>query len=165
MTGDHTTTLEGSSLRSSSITKRATRGARVDLPSTVLSKLWEFAWTFDQRLYASPTNPAEGFGLFGQFGISDGNPTRLYWSLLGGVSGTGMVPGRPDNTWGLGLYYDTLSPDLVSALERVTTIGDKWGTGTYYDFNLTRPCRPASICRPLNRGSGHRRRSSPASAL
>ena len=102
----------------------------------VKNSRYYFAWAFDQRLYASPSNPEEGFGLFGQFGISDGNPTRLYWSALGGVSGTGMVPGRPADNWGLGLYYDALSPDLIAALDSVTTIGNEWGTEAYYNFNL-----------------------------
>jgi Glucose-6-phosphate dehydrogenase, C-terminal domain/Carbohydrate-selective porin, OprB family len=37
-----------------------------------------FAYTFDQYLYQSKANSKESVGLFGQFGISDGNPNRLY---------------------------------------------------------------------------------------
>ena len=38
--------------------------------------------------------PDEGVGVFGQFGISDGNPNKLYWSALVGVGGTGLIPSR-----------------------------------------------------------------------
>jgi hypothetical protein len=33
------------------------------------------AYSLDQYLYWSTQHPEEGVGLFGQFGISDGNPT------------------------------------------------------------------------------------------
>ena len=65
-----------------------------------------FAYTFDQFLYQASENSKEGFGLFGQFGISDGNPSRLYWSALVGIGGTGLVPGRSRDNWGIGYYYD-----------------------------------------------------------
>ena len=67
---------------------------------------WFFGYVFDQQFYQSRSNPEEGVGVFGQFGISDGNPNKLYWSALLGVGGTGLVrPGagtvgaRPSTTF------------------------------------------------------------------
>ena len=68
------------------------------------SSRYYFAYTFDQYLYQSKANPAEGVGVFGQFGISDGNPTRLYWSAQLGIGGVGLVRGRSNDSWGLGIY-------------------------------------------------------------
>jgi hypothetical protein len=42
-----------------------------------------FAHTIDQSLYQSKENPKEGLGLFGQFGISEGNPNPLRWMAFG----------------------------------------------------------------------------------
>jgi porin len=96
-----------------------------------------FAYTFDQYLYQSKKNPKEGVGLFGQFGISDGNSTRLYWSAQVGVGGTGLIPGRSRDNWGFGYYYDALSNDLKDALAPVMTIRDEQGWEMFYNFALT----------------------------
>ena len=75
----------------------------------------------------------EGFGLFGQFGISDGNPSRLYWSALVGIGGTGLIPGRSRDNWGIGYYYDAPSRDLQKSLP-LLTIRDEQGVEIFYNF-------------------------------
>jgi len=104
-----------------------------------------FAYTFDQFLYQSPTNSEEGVGIFGQFGISDGNPNRLYWSALTGLGGTGLIPSRSRDTWGVGFYYDVLSPFLQDAIDTSTpgfepklVIRDEYGGEVFYNFSVTR---------------------------
>jgi porin len=108
-------------------------------PKTVQVKneRYYFAYTFDQYLYQSKRNPKEGVGLFGQFGISDGNPTRLYWSAHVGVGGVGLIPGRSRDNWGFGYYYDALSNDLKNALAPGMTIRDEQGWEIFYNFALT----------------------------
>jgi porin len=96
-----------------------------------------FNYTFDQYLYQSKENPKEGVGLFGQFGISDGNPNVLYWSAFGGVSGTGLIPGRSRDNWGVGYYYDAWSDDLKDSLESIKKIRDEQGWEIFYNFSVT----------------------------
>lgn len=97
-----------------------------------------FAYTFDQYLYRASENSKEGFGLFGQFGISDGNPSRLYWSALVGIGGTGLIiPGRSRDNWGIGYYYDTPSPDLQKSLSPLLKIRDEQGVEIFYNFAVT----------------------------
>jgi porin len=96
-----------------------------------------FAYLFDQYLYQSKENPKEGVGLFGQFGISDGNPNRLYWSAFVGVGGTGLIPGRSRDNWGVGYYYDAPSPALKDSLAPVLRIGDEQGGEVFYNFVVT----------------------------
>ena len=96
-----------------------------------------FAYTFDQYLYQSKKNPKEGFGLFGQFGISDGNPNRLYWSGHVGVGGTGLIPGRSRDNWGVGYYYAAPSRDLKDSLAPVLKIRDEQGVELFYNFAVT----------------------------
>ena len=96
-----------------------------------------FAYSFDQYLYQVSENSKEGVGLFGQFGISDGNPSKLYWSALVGIGGTGLVPGRSRDNWGIGYYYDTPSPDLKDSLSPLLTVRNEQGMEIFYNFALT----------------------------
>jgi porin len=96
-----------------------------------------FAYSFDQYLYRVSENSTEGFGLFGQFGISDGNPSRLYWSALVGIGGNGLIPGRSRDNWGIGYYYDVPSPDLKESLSRRLTLRDEQGMEMFYNFAVT----------------------------
>jgi porin len=96
-----------------------------------------FAYTFDQYLYQSKRNPKEGFGIFGQFGLSDGNPNRLYWSGHVGLGGVGLIPGRSRDNWGFGYYYAAPSTDLKDSLATVTTIRDEQGWEIFYNFAVT----------------------------
>jgi porin len=97
-----------------------------------------FAYTFDQSLYQAEGNPEEGFGLFGQFGFSDGNPNRLYSSFLVGVGGVGLIPGRNRDNWGVGYYYDTPSKYLKESLAPIQTIRNEQGLEIFYNFAVTR---------------------------
>lgn len=96
-----------------------------------------FAYTFDQYLYQSQANPKEGVGLFGQFGISDGNPNRLYWSGHVGVGGTGLIPGRSRDNWGFGYYYTAPSSVLKDSLAPIQKIRNEQGVELFYNFRVT----------------------------
>jgi porin len=96
-----------------------------------------FAYLFDQYLYQSDNNPKESVGLFGQFGISDGNPNKLYWSAFGGVSGKGLIPGRSRDNWGFGYYYDALSKYFKAAYEPILALSDEQGFEVFYNFSVT----------------------------
>lgn len=107
-----------------------------DSPDTK-DRNYYFAYSFDQYLYRVSENSQEGFGLFGQFGISDGNPSRLYWSALVGIGGNGMIPGRSRDNWGIGYYYDAPSRDLQDSVSRRLTIRDEQGVEIFYNFAVT----------------------------
>jgi porin len=100
-------------------------------------KRYYFAYTFDQYLYQSKANPQEGVGLFGQFGISDGNPNRLYCMAFMGVGGKGLIPGRSRDNWGAGYYYAGISPDLKDSLASVMTIDNEQGCEIFYNISVT----------------------------
>ncbi len=108
-------------------------------PATAATKnnRYYFAYTFDQYLYQSKDNPKEGFGFFGQFGVSDGNPNRLYWSGHVGLGGVGLIPGRSRDNWGFGYYYNAPSTDLKNSLDGTLTIRDEQGWEAFYNFAVT----------------------------
>jgi len=106
-------------------------------PPAIKDHRYYFAYSFDHYLYQSKENPKEGIGLFGQFGISDGNPNRLFWLALAGVGGTGLIPGRSRDNWGVGFYYAAPSPDLKDSLAPIMRIRDELGVEIFYNFTVT----------------------------
>ncbi len=98
---------------------------------------YHFAYLFDQFLYQSKENPTEGFGLFGQVAISDGNPNPLDWSVLAGVGGTGLIPGRSRDKWGVGFFYYSVSSALKRSLSPAVAIDDERGVEMFYNAALT----------------------------
>lgn len=97
-----------------------------------------FNYTLDQYLYQSKQNPNEGVGFFGQLGISDGNPNKLYWSTFVGVGGKGLIPGRSRDNWGAGYYYDVLSKYFIQAVEPIQHLNNnEQGWEFFYNFSLT----------------------------
>jgi len=95
-----------------------------------------FNYSLDKYLYQSQADPNQGWGLFGQFGISDGNPNNLYWSAFTGVGGTGLIPGRSRDNWGVGLYYDAPSNYLKQPLPMMPTYRNEFGSELFYNFEV-----------------------------
>ena len=91
-----------------------------------------FYFNFDQYLYTDKEDPAQGVGLFGRFGLSDGtsNPVARFYSI--GLGGKGLVPTRDSDTYGVGYYYTETSKDLPSILG----MGCEQGVELYYNCAL-----------------------------
>lgn len=105
--------------------------------ASVKDDRYHFSYSFDQALYRVSENSKEGFGIFGQLGISDGNPNKLYWSALVGIGGAGLlIPGRSEDNWGVAYYYNTPSRDLKEALP-LLKISDEQGVEAFYNFEVT----------------------------
>ncbi len=98
---------------------------------------YHFAYSFDQFIYQSKENPTEGFGLFGQVAISDGNPNSLDWSAIAGVGGTGLIPGRSRDKWGVGFFHYSVSGALKRSLAPAVAIDDEQGVEIFYNAALT----------------------------
>jgi porin len=63
---------------------------------------WTIMWNGYQYLSGDEKH---GWGLFGRFGVSDGNPSLIRWSAAGGIGGVGLIPGREKDRWGLGVFH------------------------------------------------------------
>ena len=112
----------------------------VDLSSTssgTKTDRWYVAYTFDNWLYQSKENPKEGFGIFGQFAISDGNPNWLHWLAFGGFGGTGLIPGRPIDNWGIGYYCASFASGLKDLDPPYPDIRDEQGLEVFYNYAVT----------------------------
>ena len=66
---------------------------------------WMGYYNFDQYLYEPKKGSGQGFGIFGRFGASDGNPNPMRFFFSFGVGGRGIIPGRPLDRFGVGYYY------------------------------------------------------------
>jgi porin len=71
--------------------------------------------------------------MFAQFGLADKDTNPVSWSIAGGLSGRGSIPGRDADTWGVGYFYNELQ-DLN--LGPLVFEGSTSGVEAYYDIAL-----------------------------
>ncbi len=104
------------------------------LPIQKSSGAWAVYYNFDQYLYQPDANVNRGLGIFGRFGISDGeaNPVHYFGSV--GVGGKGLIPGRENDQFGIGFFR--LCPSDSPALD---TLGFRESEGfeAYYEIAIT----------------------------
>lgn len=99
---------------------------------------WFLGASFQQYLVQNPENPREGWGVFGQVGISDGNPNPVEWSAILGVGGTSFLPGRNLDRWGVGYFRYSLSSDLRDGLASIgVDLRDEQGIEAFYNVAVT----------------------------
>lgn len=97
---------------------------------------WAFYYNFDQYLYEP--KKGTGIGIFGRFGISDGNPNPVHHLYSLGIGGKGVVPGRALDSFGLGYYYlDISNPKFTGPLATRELLRDEQGFEAYYNFAIT----------------------------
>jgi porin len=63
---------------------------------------WTMSYSFDQYFWQPDGDPKHGVGVFFALGASDGNPDPIQYAFLAGIGGKGVVPGRPDDSFGIG---------------------------------------------------------------
>jgi porin len=89
-----------------------------------------------QYLWQDPDNPQVGWGVFWQFGLSDGNPNPIAWSALAGLGGTGGFYSELDR-WGIAYFHYEMSGDLKDGLDEVGLgLEDESGIEAYYNLAL-----------------------------
>jgi len=118
--------------------------AYIDTPTGPLPVLgrknnsWSLMYAFDQYLYVDPCNPQRGWGVFGQWALSDGNPNPIRWTFTTGIGGSSPFDSRPLDTFGIGYYYFQNSTDLKNSLEPVMPVGNEHGVELFYNIGVTR---------------------------
>jgi porin len=87
------------------------------------SSSWSMSYGFDQYFWQPDGNPKHGIGLFFLFGASDGNPTPVQYSFIAGIGGKGVVPGRADDSFGIGVARTQFSGAFVPFLRQTLNLG------------------------------------------
>jgi porin len=117
---------------------------------------WNVNYSFQQYIWENPNAKGKGWGVFGQLGVSDGNPTPLDWSGLIGIGGN-LWESRPDDRFGVAYFRQSFSNVLAQAVSPVFALSDEQGVEAYYtaqigkQFRLTADVQiidPAGATRP-----------------
>jgi porin len=110
------------------------------VPPNTESSSWEFEYSFDQYFWQPDKSKShEGIGVFFAFGVSDGNPNPIKYGFLVGVGGKGVVPGRANDTFGLGFASTQFSSAFVPYLRERLPLGLEQENAfeAYYNMAVT----------------------------
>jgi porin len=93
---------------------------------------WSLYYNFDQFLFTEADDPNQGLGIFGRFGYG-GQPNLFedFYSL--GVSGTGSIPTRDRDVWGLGYYFANISDHINPVFD----LNSEQGVELFYNIEVT----------------------------
>jgi porin len=116
---------------------------------------WCVYANFYQSLWADPCDEKRNWGVFGQFGVSDGNPNPVKFVANGGVGGRSMLPGRTLDTFGVGYFYLGLSDGFKALSRPLLPQRDEYGVELFYNYAVTPWARltgDLQIARPSTAG-------------
>ncbi len=99
------------------------------------------AYNFDQALYVSPDDPKRKWGVFGNLGIADDNPSPIQWFASAGISGASPVESRKADTFGVGYYYLGVSDQLKDLAPLLLPLQNEQGAELYYNIQVTPWCQ------------------------
>jgi porin len=102
---------------------------------------WCLAYNCDQALYVSPDDPERMWGLFGNFGIADSNPSPVRWFASAGISGASRFAGREADTFGVAYYYLGVSEPLKDLAPLLLPLRDEQGVELYYNLAISPSCQ------------------------
>lgn len=88
-----------------------------------------------QALWEGPDS--HSWGVFGKFGVSDGNPNPVSYSVSAGLAGFSLIQSRPDDSFGLGGFYIGLSDDFKRLTSFILPQRDEKGLEAFYTFAVT----------------------------
>lgn len=111
-----------------------------DIANPIVTKKNRYyaGYSFNQYLFQPTADVEKGWGIFGQIGISDGDPTPLDWSMLIGLGGNSPIKNRINDTWGIGYFHSSISSGLKesAALVASTSFNDESGLEVFYMAQL-----------------------------
>jgi porin len=84
---------------------------------------WAVFYGFDQYLWQPGGNPKRGIGVFFTFGATDGEANPIKYSYAVGIGGNGVVPARPNDTFGIAWARTELSEHFVPAVRQRLGLG------------------------------------------
>jgi porin len=82
------------------------------------------------------TNPP-GIGLFYRLGYTPEDRNPYNWNLSGGLGARGIIPGRPLDRMGIGIYAMFASDDLNDSKFLDGQLDDETGIEAFYNFAIT----------------------------
>ena len=106
----------------------------------------------DFRLVTNPDNAGDpnensangipdrrGYGLFARAGIGDDETLPIDWHLSVGLGGRGPIPGRPDDHYGLGYFYNHAQDSRLTSVDGIKDHSQ--GFEAFYNAAMTSAAR------------------------
>jgi porin len=109
-------------------------------PTTLIRGSWWITYLFDQALWVDPNDKTRSWGVFGNFGISDGKPNPIKWSAIVGIGGSSPVPNRKLDTFGIAYYYLGFDKGFKDVAHVITPVRDERGLELFYNVGVTPWC-------------------------
>lgn len=106
-------------------------------PLAYKSDRWYLQYSFEQFLVQDANDPKLGWGLFGQYGYSDGNPNAFQQHGFIGLAGNNMMSGRQLDRWGVGYYSYKLSDAFKNTLPIFAQLEPDKGVEAFYNWAVT----------------------------
>jgi porin len=97
---------------------------------------WTLNVTVDQFVWMHPNDPTKGMGVFGMFGVSDGNPSILRTQTFVGFGGAAPFEGRSADSFGAAFYYNGVTNVLQDTFEPFPPLRmrNEQGVELYYSW-------------------------------
>ena len=105
-------------------------------PAATKKGSWAYSAQLSHLLVPSRARPDTGLWPYAKALNADGHPNYVDGYLSLGLSGHGMVPGRPDDYFGISYFNFDFSDDLENAATPAINFDDETGVETYYMLSL-----------------------------
>ena len=92
-------------------------------PANRKNSTWSVSYAADQYFWQPKGDAKHGLGAFLSVGASDGNPNPIKWAFLAGIGGKGVVPGRLDDSFGIGVSRTQFSSAFIPFLRENLNLG------------------------------------------
>lgn len=106
----------------------------------VIYSFWQYVQVFDGDT-SKPINLKDGradhrgWGVFLMAGLADEETNPVQWSLAGGIGGRGILPSRPNDSFGIGYFVLDIKDGVVANL--IGLKGAEQGAEIYYEAEIT----------------------------
>ncbi len=102
-------------------------------------RTWAIVYGFEQYIWQPEGDPNRGLGVFFNFGVSDGDANPVKYSYNVGIAGNGVVPGRPDDKFGIAWARTQFSDNLLPFLRQTLDLGldHEDAIEMYYNASIT----------------------------
>ena len=90
-----------------------------------------------QAVWVDSADETRTWGVFGQFGVSDGNPNPIAYTANAGVGGRSMMQNRKLDSMGAGFFYVGLSDSFKALSAPILRQQNECGVELFYNWAFT----------------------------